>query len=175
MRKIKLFFNNEQAQALTETIIFIFFAAIVLSLFLTHIGFIQVTRLRLAMANRFMVYSQAHDINPNAGRKLEDKIRLMLGNGPPIISEKSKNFKKLRFYKQTKSIRISGIDLPFGPVVAEGRINVDYQVRSSILQKALGRKTVRLSSGKMVQYKDILYSFLDLDFKKFLGYKEPVK
>ncbi len=143
-------------------------------IFLIHTGFIQIIRLRLSMANRFMVYTATHAKKPDAGRKLEDKVRLMLGNGPPVISNKEKHFKNLSLYCQEKPVSIIGIKLPFGPKKVEGQISVDYYFRSRIMQKITGKRKVTLRSDGIVMYKDSLYKgIISLGkLTKFFGHRE---
>jgi len=166
--------KNEKAQALSETIIVFSFVCVMIMVFLIHTGLIQVIRIRLSMANRFMVYTRAHAKNPNAGRQLQDKVKLMLQNGPPVISNRDKQIKNLVLNCQEKSVSIAGLKLPFSPKLVSGEITLDYIFRSRIMRRITGKKKITLSSGKIVMIKDFLYKdFISLaSLKKFFGYKK---
>ncbi len=171
---IKKFIKENKGQALSETILFFALVGMIIMIFLIQLGFIQIIRMRLSMANRFMVYTATHAKNPDAGRQLEEKVRLMLENGPPIISNKKKYFKNLSIRYKEKTVSIKGIKLPFGPKKVVGQVSVDYYFRSRIMRKILGKKKMRLRSDKIAMYKDSLYkgiiSFSKL--RKFFGYKK---
>lgn len=148
-----------------ETVIFMFFIGILISIFFIHIGYIEIVRLRLAMANCFMLYSQAHDINPNSGRALTDKVSLMLSNGPPIIKANSYDFGNINIWKKEQSVSIGNLKLPFGPTLVKSSISVYYNYNSLVIQTVMGgQKGINLGSGQLEQYKETLYkSFLGLD------------
>jgi len=170
--KTKRFILNNKGQALIETAIFMFFIGILISIFFVQIGYIEIVRLRLAMANCYMVYSQAHDINPNTGRSLTDKVSLMLSNGPPVIQANSANFGNINININENPFSIAGIRLPFGPRIVKGTINADYKFNSIVMKKIMGGQTsMNIGSGQLEQYKETLYiSPFSLDgIKNILG------
>lgn len=164
MKKRKFILNNK-GQALIETVIFMFFIGIIISIFFVHIGYIEIVRLRLAMANCYMVYSQAHDINPNSGRALTDKVSLMLSNGPPVIKANSYDFGNINISKREQSASFGNLKLPFGPTLVKSSINVYYNYNSRVMQVIMGGQTgINLGSGQLEQYKETLYkNFLSSD------------
>ncbi len=154
---MKKLFKKNDGHAFIETVLFFIPVYILILIFLINTGFIEIVRLRLSMANRFIVYTAAHAVNPNRGRLLEDKTRLMLENGPPIISDREKYFNDLDISCRVKPISILGIKLPFGLRSVEGIISVDYILHSSTMQKITGKKKIQLSSEKIIMYKDTTY------------------
>ena len=165
---------NNHGQAMIETIIAFSLVIFIIMVFSLHMGFMQITKLRLAMANRFMAYTAAHAVRPDAGRPLRNKTKLMLMNGPPVISNNEKYFKNLQLILKERSIKIGKIKLPGGLKKIESEISIDYALNSRIMQKITRRKYVRLSSGKMVMFKESLYkkSLSLKSIKKFLKFKK---
>ena len=163
---IKKLLKKNEGQAFIETVLIFIPLYVVVMIFLINMGFFQIVRLRLSMANRFMVYTATHASNPHRGRLLNDKVRLMLVNGPPIISDKEKYFSNLNISYLEKPISILGIKLPFGPRTVEGITSVNYILSSSIMKKIIRKRKISLSSGKMIMYKDTTYKKSGISLKE---------
>ncbi len=163
---IKKLLKKNEGQAFIETVLIFLPLYVVVMIFLINMGFFQIVRLRLSMANRFMVYTATHARNPHRGRLLNDKVRLMLENGPPIISDKEKYFSNLNISYLEKPVSILGIKLPFGPRTVEGITSVNYILSSSIMKKIIRKRKISLSSGKMIMYKDTTYKKSGISLKE---------
>jgi len=141
---MKNLITNEKGQAIVECILFYALIFLLIAIFLFHISFIQIVRVRLQMANRFMAYTAAHAKNPNTGRPLEEKVKLMLQNGPPVMSNKNFNNLKLVYRSGVYRIARTGFPTPFKLLTLN--ISVDYKYNSQIMKKIMGKDRLKLSS-----------------------------